>query len=552
MKTIIVGGVAGGASAAARLRRLDEHAEIILLERGAYISFANCGLPYYIGGVITEREVLTLQSPAGFRERFCVDVRTLSEAVDLDADSKTLTIQSIATGERYTEQYDALILAPGAAPFRPNIPGLNLAGVFTLRNLSDTFAIDDFIRTTAPQSAVVVGGGFIGLEMAENFSHKGIRVTVVERMEQVLAPLDFEMAADVQNYLREQGVRLRLGCAIEGIAQAQTGFAVSLSGGETLHTDMVQLAIGVNPELTLAKKAGLTITPLGAIEVNPHMQTSDPSIYAVGDAISVTHYLSRSPARIPLAGPANKQGRIAADNIAGRRSTYKGTQGSSIVKLFDMTVACTGLNERAAIAAEISYDKVYLTPASHAGYYPNATNMLMKVLFEKETGWLLGAQIVGYEGVDKRMDVLATAIRFNATARDLTELELCYAPPYSSAKDPANMAGYIITNVMDKLVRQFHWHEVDTLPRDGSVALVDVRTKEEYAAGHIDGFCNIPLHTLRARMGELESEKTVYLHCYSGQRSYIACRILQAHGFTCCNLAGGYRLYNAVKKAQGE
>ena len=548
-KILIVGGVAGGASAAARLRRLDEHAEIILFEKGEYISFANCGLPYYIGGKITDRSALTLQTPQSFHARFCVDVRPFSEVTAIDRAAKTVTVQNHRNGETYTERYDKLLLSPGAEPVVPPIDGVGLSNVFTLRNLPDTYAIHDFITQRKPKTAVVVGGGYIGVEMAENLHRAGLSVTLVEMQNQVIAPLDFDMACDVHRHIESKGVRLMLGEAVRSIREVSDSLCLTLGSGE-ISADFVILAIGVKPESALARDAGLTVTERGAIVVGEDMRTSDPDIYAVGDAVEVTDFVTGQKAVIPLAGPANKQGRIAADNICGGGSRYTGTQGSAVLKVFDMTVATTGINEKTARRLGLSYDKSFTLSASHASYYPGASNLSVKTIFQPDTGKILGAQLVGFEGCDKRCDVLAAAIRFGATAYDLTHLELCYAPPYSSAKDPVNMAGYVIENLLQNKLKHFHWHDVDALPRDGSVSLLDVRTDVEHAAGHIEGFQHIPLDALRDRLSELAPGKPVYVHCHSGLRSYIACRILMQNGFDCYNLSGGYRLYDSVRRYQ--
>ena len=542
MKTVIIGGVAGGASAAARLRRLDESAEIIILERGEYVSFANCGLPYYIGGVITDKNNLTLQTPESFRARFQIDVRVNSEAVKIDPESKTVAVKNLKTGETYQESYDTLILSPGAEPIRPNIDGIDSDFVFTLRNIPDTLKIKAYIEQTNPKSAVVIGGGYIGVEMAENLKEAGLHVSIVELADHLIAPLDFDMAADVHRYIQSKGMELYLNNGVKAI----DGRTVVLQNGE-LQADMVILSVGVRPETAFAKACGIQTNSRGSILVDRNMKTNIPAIYAVGDAVEVRDFVSGKPAFIPLAGPANKQGRIAADNIVGIPSEYTGTQGSAVLKLFDMTVATTGLNEKSAKAAGIEYDKTYIYSGSHASYYPDANNMSIKALWDKKTRKLLGAQIVGLDGVDKRMDVLATAIRFGAKITDLTALELCYAPPFGSAKDPVNMLGFVGENVVTGKVKQFFWHDVETLPRDGSVTLLDVRTAAEVSFGKIDGFSNIPLDSLRARIGEIPKNKPVYVHCHSGLRSYIACRILAGYGYDCYNLAGGWRLYESVK-----
>lgn len=545
MKVVIVGGVAGGASAAARLRRLDEKAEIVMLERGPHISFANCGLPYFIGGEIKKESALTLQTPESFHKRFNVDVRVKSEVMAVDTAKKTVSVRDLATGETYEESYDRLLLSPGAEPVVPPIAGLPCSRVFTLRNIPDTLRIKAYVDEEFPDSAVVIGGGYIGLEMAENLHKAGLAVTVVEMADHVIAPLDRDMAADVHRYLREQGLDLRLGNGVAAVEEEGDRLHLTLQHGEVT-ADMAILAVGVRPDTALARAAGLSLNARGAILVDEHMRTSAPDVYAVGDAVAVTDRVTGQETYIPLAGPANRQGRIAADNLAGRPSAYRGTQGSSVLKLFDMTVAMTGANERTAQAAGLAYDKVFTYSASHASYYPGAHNISIKTLFDPDSGRILGAQLVGFEGVDKRCDVLATAIHAGLTGQDLTELELCYAPPFSSAKDPVNMAGYVIENTRSGLVRNFHWHDVADLPRDGSVTLLDVRTPSERAAGHIEGFQHIPLDELRQRWQELDPAKPVYVHCHSGLRSYIACRMLAGYGFTPYNLSGGYRLYQSV------
>ncbi len=541
MKTIMIGGVAGGATAAARLRRLDEKAEIIILERGEYVSFANCGLPYYIGGVITDREDLTLQTPASFKARFNIDVRVLSEAVKISPDTKTVTVKNLRTGEIYEETYDNLILSMGAEPIRPNIDGADGSNVFTLRNIPDTLKIKHYIDTAKPHSAVVIGGGYIGVEMAENLAQAGLKVAIVELADHLIAPLDFDMAADVHRYVKAKGIHLHLNNGVKAI----NGNTVLLQNGE-ITADMVILSVGVRPETAIARDCGIELNARGSILVNNKMQTNIPNIYAVGDAVEVEDFITKKPAFIPLAGPANKQGRIAADNIAGYESIYTGTQGSAVLKLFDMTVATTGLNEKSATAAGIDYDKTYTYSASHATYYPGAAQMSIKALWDKKTLKIIGAQIVGVDGVDKRLDVLATAIRFGAKITDLTTLELGYAPPFGSAKDPVNMLGFVAENVVSGKLKQFFWQDVKSLPRDGSVFLLDTRTPFEVMRGKIDGFVNIPLDELRERMDEIPKDRPIYVHCHSGLRSYLACRILTGNGYDCYNLAGGWRLYESV------
>ena len=550
MKVVIVGGVAGGATAAARLRRLQEQAEIVVFERSGYVSYANCGLPYYIGGEITDKGELTLQTPESFRRRFNVDVRVRHEVTAVHPEEKTVEVRDLETGRTFTESYDKLILSPGATPVKPDIPGVDGPRVFTLRTVEDTFRIHDFIAEKKPGTAIISGGGFIGLEMAENLTARGIQVTLLQRPRQVMRPLDPDMAAMLHARLRKAGVKLCLGTSAAALYPTECGVEAELTDGRRMEADMVLLAIGVQPDGSLARAAGLQVNSRGAIVVNDRMETSHPDIYAVGDAVEITHFVSGKRASVALAGPANKQGRIAADNIAGLTSRYTGAQGSSVLKLFDMTAAVTGLNEAAVQAAGLSYDKVVLTSSSHAAYYPGAKSMVVKVLFEVPTGKILGGQIVGYGGVDKRIDVLATAIRAGMTAFDLTELDLSYAPPYSSAKDPVNMAGFVMENVLTGKVRQFHWHDVEKLPRDGSVVLLDARTKAEYDRGHIEGALHIPVDELRERMEELPKDKPIYVYCHSGLRSYIACRMLTGSGRECYNLSGGYSFYASVRKDQ--
>ena len=545
-KIIIVGGVAGGATAAARIRRLDEQAEIIVFERSGFVSYANCGLPYYIGGVIQDKEELTLQTPENFRERFRIDVRVRHEVTALHPDKKTVSVKNLKTGEEFEENYDKLLLSPGARPVQPNLPGVGIDNLFTLRTVEDTLRIREFVLKEKPKSAVLAGGGYIGLEVAENLRELGMDVTIVQRPNQVLNPLDYEMATFVHAKMREKGIHLMLGHSVEGFEQKDGKTMVILKDGEPLKTDMVILAIGVAPDTHLAKEASLTLGIKNSIVVNERMETSVPDIYAVGDAVEVHHRITGQKALISLAGPANKQGRIAADNICGGNSSYKGSQGSSVIKIFDMTVATTGLNEQAAKQAGIDCDKVYLSPASHASYYPGGTMMTMKVLFEKETYRLLGAQIIGFDGVDKRIDVLATAMAAGMSALELQDLDLAYAPPYSSAKDPVNMAGFMIDNIETGTLKQFFWDEVGELPDDGSVVLLDTRTTEEYGRGHINGFVNIPLDELRERIGEIRRGLPVYVMCQSGLRSYLSCRILAQNGFDCYNFSGGYRLYETI------
>ncbi len=547
MKVVIVGGVAGGATAATRLRRLNEHAQITVFERSGYISYANCGLPYYIGGVIGDKEELTLQTPESIWDRFRIDMKVHHEVTDIDTLQKTVTVHDLDAGKVYKEPYDKLILSPGAKPVMPNLPGMDNEKIFTLRTVEDTLKIRTFVEERKPETAVMVGGGFIGLEVAENLCDLGVKVTVVQRPKQLMNTLDYDMAALVHNKLRSKGISLKLGGNVIGFEEKEQ-LQVLLKDDEPVNADMVLMAIGVSPESTLAKKAGLELGMKGAIVVNDKMETSVPDIYAVGDAVQVKHAVTGNDAVISLAGPANKQGRIAADNICGLDSHYKGSMGSSVIKLFDMTAANTGLTEKAAKDAGIDYERVVLSPASHAGYYPGAKVMTMKVVYEKNTLRILGAQIVGYDGVDKRLDVIATAISAGLKADMLKDLDLAYAPPYSSAKDPVNMAGFMIDNIATGKVKQFHWDELDKLPQDGSVTLIDTRTQGEYARGHVDGFINIPVDDLRESLKNIDKSKPVYVMCQSGLRSYIACRILAGEGFDCYNFSGGYRFYENIIK----
>ena len=546
MKVVIVGGVAGGATAAARIRRLDEQAEIVVFERSGFVSYANCGLPYYIGDVITDPEELTLQTPESFFSRFRVIMKVRHEVTAIHPNRKTVSVKNLETGENFEESYDKLILSPGAKPTQPRLPGVGLDKLFTLRTVEDTFRIKEYINTHHPKSVVLAGGGFIGLELAENLRELGMEVTIVQRPKQLMNPFDADMASFIHAEVRKHGVKLALGYTVEGFVEKDSGVDVLLKDNAPLHADMVVLAIGVTPDTALAKEAGLELGIKGSIVVNDRMETSVSDIYAAGDAVQVKHYVTGEDALISLAGPANKQGRIIADNICGGDSRYLGSQGSSVIKVFDMTAAATGINETNAKKAGLDVDKVILSPMSHAGYYPGGKLMTMKVVFEKETYRLLGAQIVGYEGVDKRIDVLATAIHAGLKATQLKNLDLAYAPPYSSAKDPVNMAGFMIDNIANGTMKQWYLEDFDHLPRDGSAILLDARTPEEYAAGHMEGFRNIPVDELRDRLDEIEPGKPVYVTCQSGLRSYIACRILEANGHEAYNFAGGFRFYDAV------
>ena len=544
-KVVIIGGVAGGASAAARLRRLDENAHIVVVERGPYISFANCGLPYYLGGTIQDRAALTLQTPESFKARFNVDVRVFSEAVSIQPDNKTITIHNHNTGEEYEESYDSLILSMGADAAMPPIPGIDSKKVFTVRNIPDTVAVKTYIEEHQAKKAVVAGGGFIGLEVAENLHELGMDVTLVEMADQVIPSIDADMAAQVHGHMRQKGLHLLLGSALQKIEDTETGVSLTVNG-ETIDADLLVMAIGVRPASAIAVKAGLPANAKGALIVNSAMETGVDGIYAVGDLIEITHFVTGEKGYIPLAGPANKQGRIAADNICGIPSRYTGTQGSSILKVFDLAVASTGISEKTAKALHLNYEKSFTFSANHATYYPGATNMSIKTIFEKDTGKILGAQIVGNDGVDKRCDVFATAIRAGMTAKDLTELELCYAPPFGSAKDPVNMAGYVIENMMSGLVKTFHWHDIEKISKDPDAFLLDTRNPMEYMAGTIPGFVNIPLDSLRNRLDEIPKDKTIYVTCQIGLRGYIAARILMQNGYDVYNLSGGYRLYQTI------
>lgn len=546
MKVVIIGGVAGGATAAARIRRLDEQAEIVVFERSGYISYANCGLPYYIGDVITDPEDLTLQTPESFYTRFRIDMKVRHEVTSIHPDRKTVSVKNLKTGAEFEEKYDKLILSPGAKPTQPRIPGTGIDRLFTLRTVEDTLRIKKYINENYPRSAVLAGGGFIGLELAENLREIGMDVTIVQRPKQLMNPFDSDMASFIHGTVRRHGIKLALGHTVEGFEEKDGGVDVLLKGETPLHADMVVLAIGVTPDTRLAKNAGLALGIKDSILVNDRMETSIPDIYAVGDAVQVKHYVTGEDALISLAGPANKQGRIAADNICGGDSRYPGSQGSSVIKVFELTAAVTGVNETNARKAGLDVDTVILSPMSHAGYYPGGRVMTMKVVFERETYRLLGAQIVGYEGVDKRIDVLATAIHAGLNATQLKDLDLAYAPPYSSAKDPVNMAGFMIENIAEGRMRQWHLKDVGKLPEDGSATLLDVRTVREYAGGHIEGFRNIPIDELRERIHEIDPGKPVYVICQSGLRSYIAARILEGNGFETYNFSGGFRYYDAV------
>ena len=546
MKVVIIGGVAGGATAAARIRRLDEQAEIIVFERSGYISYANCGLPYYIGDTITEPKALTLQTPESFFSRFQITMKVRHEVTAIHAERNVVSVKNLETGAEFEESYDKLLLSPGAKPSLPPVPGTDIDRLFTLRTVEDTFRIKDYINKKNPRSVILAGGGFISLELAENLRHLGMEVTIIQRPKQLMNPFDEDMASFIHSEMRSHGIRLLLGHTVEGFEETENGVRVLLKEEAPLSADMAVLAIGVSPDTRLAEMAGLKLGIKNSIIVNERMETSVPNIFAVGDAVQVKHFVSGGDSLISLAGPANKQGRIAADNICGKDSRYSGSQGSSIIKVFNMTAAVTGLNEKSAKKAGLSVDKVILSPMSHAGYYPGGKVMTMKVVFEKETYRLLGTQIVGYEGVDKRIDVLATAIRAGMKATDLNELDLAYAPPYSSAKDPVNMVGFMIENIASGQLKQFHLEDINDLPLDGSVTLLDTRTEGEFSRGHVTGFINIPVDQLRENLNKLPKDKPVYVMCQSGLRSYIACCILKGEGYDAYNFSGGYRFYDAV------
>ena len=543
MKIVVVGGVAGGASAAARLRRLDENAEIIVLERGEYISFANCGLPYYIGEVIKKRDNLVVQSPENMKERFNLDVRVLNEVKNIDTEKKQVEIYDIKNKKNYRESYDKLILSPGAVPIKPHIKGFDAPNVFTLRDIPDTLAIKNFVDEHNPKSAVVVGAGFIGMELVENLHRRGIAITIVELAEQVLAPLDQEMASLIHQHLKEKKVEFYLNDEVKEVEHQEKFSLVKLVSGREIKTDMVLIGIGVRPEVILAKKSGLEIGKRSGIKVDRFLKTSNPDIYAVGDAIEVVDYINGNPTLIPLAGPANKQGRIAANNICGIPEEYEGTQGTSILKVFDMTVAATGNNEKLLKRCNVPYEKSFTHSSSHAGYYPEALPLSIKLLFSPDSGKILGAQIVGYDGVDKRIDVISTAIRAGMTVYDLEKLELAYAPPYSSAKDPVNMAGYVASNILKADHAIIHWNKLKKINKEKTI-LVDVRHPYEFKRGTIEGAINIPVDDLRNRINEIPKDKNVIIFCKQGLRGYIAYKILKQKGFeNIKNLSGGYLTY---------
>jgi len=537
-RILIVGGVAGGASAAARLRRLDETAEIIIFERGDYISFANCGLPYYIGGEINDRDDLLLQTPESFKKRFNIEVRIRNEVTGIDSEKKQINVKNLNSGETYTESYDKLILSPGAEPIRPPIPGIDSDRIFTLRNVPDTDLINDYIDKHKPKRAVIVGAGYIGLEMAENLRQRGMLVAIVEMVNQVLPVMDKEMAGFIQPELQKHNVALWLNDAVANFRPSNSRIEVGLKSGMELSCEMVILAMGVKPEVKLARQAKLVIGKTGGIKVNRNLQTNDPDIYAIGDAIEVRNFTLDNPTLIPLAGPANKQGRIVADNIFGRNRQYNGTQGTSILKVFDLTVAMTGASEKALAKTNMEYEKLYIHPANHVGYYPGAKQMCIKLLFTRPEGKILGAQIVGSRGVDRRIDIFAVAIRAGLTVFDLQELELAYAPPYGSGKDAVNMAGFVASNILEGTMEVTHWNQLDDADY-----ILDVRSAGEFKRGNAPSSINIPVDELRNKLNELPKDTAINVYCAVGIRSYIACRILTQNGFIARNISGGYITY---------
>lgn len=548
MKVVIIGGVAGGASCAARLRRLDEKAEIVIFERGNYVSFANCGLPYYIGGTINNKQKLTLETPEGFKSKFNIDVVTDSEVFAIDRNNKKVKVKNLSSGEIYDETYDKLVISTGAKAIIPSVEGIDNKRIFTLRSIPDTYRISDYIEDDKPKKAIIIGGGFIGVEMAENLVDRGIEVTMVEMSNQILAPLDLELAIEVENHMYNKGVKFLLNQGVSAIKEDKRLKVQTTKC--TIATDLIVLAIGVTPESELALKSSIEVNEQGYIKTSDNMLTNDGDIYACGDAVEVSEFVTKRKQAIPLAGPANKQGRIVADNIAGINSTFKGTQGTSVAKVFDLTIATTGINEKTAKKLELNYDKALIFVGSHAGYYPGSKQMCLKLIYAKENGKILGAQGVGEDGVEKRIDVIATALRLGGTVTDLTELELSYAPPYSSAKDPVNMLGFVAENMMNGKVKTFDVHEVDDLVKEKAGYFIDVRSKAECDKGKINGFTNIPVEEIRNKIhrGEFDVNKKVYISCQVGKRGYNVSRIFMQYGFDTYNLPGGYRLYSSYKK----
>lgn len=547
-KVLIVGGVAGGASAAARLRRLNEDFEIIMFEKGEYISFANCGLPYYIGDSIKNRGFLLVQTVEGMKERFNLDVRNLSEVISIDKENKSVKVKNHKTGEIYDETYDKLILSPGAMPKIPDIEGIkSCENIFTLRNIADTDNIKDYVDKNKPQKALVVGGGFIGLEMAENLHERGVEVTLVHSRDQVMKPVDYEMASILHAHLIEKGVKLILKDKPEKIENK--GKKVILKSGKEIETDMIILSIGVTPESKIAKEAGIEVNEKGAIVINSKMRTSDKDIYAVGDAVQVIDFVNKKPTMIPLAWPANRQGRLVADILSGKDVEYKGSLGSLVAKVFDLTVAATGNNEKTLREMNIPYKAIHIHPASHAGYYPGATQISFKMLFDPKTGKILGAQGVGKEGIDKRIDLIANSIKAGFTVYDLQDTEVCYAPPYNSAKDPVNLMGYYGANIIENIVDNTQWYEIDDLVKNDEYIL-DVREEYEVSNGSIPNVINIPLGQIRNRLNEIPKDKKIYVCCQVGLRGYIACTILNQYGYNTSNIDGGYKTYSSIRYAE--
>jgi NADPH-dependent 2,4-dienoyl-CoA reductase/sulfur reductase-like enzyme/rhodanese-related sulfurtransferase len=544
---VIVGGVAGGASCATRLRRMDEEAEIIVIERGPYASFANCGLPYHIGGIIeNESDLLVAKGPL-FKERYGIDLRTRHEVMSIDREAREVEIRDLDSDRIYRQAYDALVLSPGAAPLRPPLPGIDLPGIFTVRNIPDARMIRSWIEQRSAKKAVIVGGGFIGLEMAENLTHLGLEVTLVEMLPQVMPPMDVEMVSPVHDYLESKGIKLVLGAAVAGFAEQDHGLQVQVKDGRTFDADLVILAIGVRPETSLAKAAGLTLGERGGIRVDEQMRTSDPNIWAVGDAVEVHDRITGAWTLLALAGPANRQGRIAADAICGRTVAFHGTQGTAVCGIFDLAVASTGASEKALVRAGMQdFEKLYLHAGSHAGYYPGATRIHFKLIFRKTDGLILGAQAVGMDGVDKRIDVLAMAIQKGASVHDLEEAELCYAPQFGSAKDPINFAGMIATNHLRGDDPLLHWQDAGLKDFD----LLDVRDEDEFAEGHVPGALNIPLNSLRDSISSLSKARPLAVYCAVGGRAHNAVRLLRQKGFEACNVSGGYLTYRHVKGIQ--
>jgi NADPH-dependent 2,4-dienoyl-CoA reductase/sulfur reductase-like enzyme/rhodanese-related sulfurtransferase len=553
-RILVVGGVAGGASCAARARRLSEDADIIILERGPYVSFANCGLPYYVGDVITEERSLLVATPDIFQRRFNIEVRLQSEVRAIERAKQEIEIKNVVTGETYRERYDALVLAPGSAPIRPPLAGIDLPGVFTLRTIPDSRQMKQWITERKVERAVVVGGGFIGLETTENLVRRGISVTIIEMLSQVMPPIDPEMAVIIHNHLEANGVALQLGDGVDGFEQHPDGHVISVitKSGASFSCEMVLLAMGIRPESKLAKEAGLEIGQLGGIRVNDHMCTSDEHIWAVGDAVEVRDFVTRDWSLIPLAGPANRQGRIAADAILGRDAKFRGVQGTAVCRAFDITIAATGASEknlqRRGIGGQpAQYEKIYLHPGHHVNYFPGARPITMKLIFSTKDGRVLGAQAIGEEGVEKRIDVIAMAIQRGSTVFDLEEAELCYAPQFGAAKDPVNVAGMIAANVMRGDAPVAHWKEVS----ESKALILDVREPSEFKMGHVEGAINIPLNSLRIRMHELPRDREILVYCAVGQRSYYASRALRLHGFNAKNISGGMRSYRAQRWLKG-